>query len=226
MNNIINSLIYSPLFEDFSAEEIEIILKKITPMINSYGKNQIIALEGSECKSVGIVIKGSIEIKKVFASGRSLTVTRMEQGSMFGEVLMFAQPNKYPSTLFSGSETQILYITKNSLLELCRSNSRITANMMALLSNKVLVLSEKIKYLSYQTIRQKVSRFIMDEYEKQGRLSLRIPLTREKMAELLGVTRPSLSREMIKMREENIINFKKKEISVISLKTLEDIILG
>ena len=54
----------------------------------------------------------------------------------------------------------------------------------------------------------------MEEYKKQGSNVIKVPLSRKEMAEHMGIQRPSLSRELIKMREEGIIEFDKKTITI------------
>ncbi len=45
------------------------------------------------------------------------------------------------------------------------------------------------------------------------------------MAELLNIPRPSLSRELVNMKEEGIIDFYKNKIKILDLKKLEDSLL-
>ena len=93
---------------------------------------------------------------------------------------------------------------------------------MELLSNKILVLNKKIKNLSFDTIREKICSYILDEYKKQKSKNIILPFTRKEMAENLGVQRPSLSREFIKMKEEGLIDFNKNNVTILDMEALED----
>ena len=66
---------------------------------------------------------------------------------------------------------------------------------------------------------------LLDEYKKQNSLFLTFSYTRKKMAEMLDVPRPSLSRELINMRNEGIIDFDKNVIKIIDLDLLEDCLI-
>lgn len=87
------------------------------------------------------------------------------------------------------------------------------------------MLNERISNLSQDTIRKKIASYLLLEYKKQKSLTIILPYTRKKMAELLNVPRPSLSRELIKMKEENIIDFNKNEINILDIDILEEIML-
>jgi CRP-like cAMP-binding protein len=87
------------------------------------------------------------------------------------------------------------------------------------------MLNNRITNLSQDTIRKKISNFLLFEYQKQNSTYLTIPLTRKKMAELLNVPRPSLSRELINMKDEGIICFDKNIIKILRMDLLEDCLL-
>lgn len=57
------------------------------------------------------------------------------------------------------------------------------------------------------------------------KLLIKTLYSRQEMSEQFAVTRPSLSREMIKMREEELIEFDKNTILIKDLDKLEDCIL-
>lgn len=216
----------SPLFKGLSDVQISHILKGTCCILSSYKRNQIIAVEGETCTSIGIIVKGSVDIKRIFASGKALTITTMNIGDIFGEVLVFSETNKYPSTIIAVKDTDILYIPRESIPELCHSSISFMNNIMSLLANKVLMFNEKIKYLSLQTIRQRISTLLLDYSKNQNSLELSLPFNRKEMAELLGVPRPSLSREMIRMSKEGIISFHKSNVVILNVNELEEILLN
>jgi CRP-like cAMP-binding protein len=96
---------------------------------------------------------------------------------------------------------------------------------MGILSNKILMLNEKLKNLSYQTIREKIASFLAEEYRKQKTLKLRMFISRKEMAELFGIPRPSLSRELVSMKKDGLIDFDRQTITILDMEALEDLLL-
>ncbi|MDF2880667.1 MAG: cyclic nucleotide-binding protein [Clostridiaceae bacterium] len=222
MDKISDTLINCPLFKGVSKEQIEEHMNSIKYQTVVYKKNDVIAIEGDDASSLGIIISGSIEIQKLYASGKIITIDRLSRGKIFGEVIIFSQMGKYPSTIISNENSKILFIPKSEMLKLCSIDIQILNNFMALLSNKILMLNKKLRNLSFETIRQKVSNFIMDEYKRQKNNPIKFTISRKEMADYLGIQRPSLSRELIHMKEENLIDFDKHYIRIIDLEALED----
>lgn len=50
-------------------------------------------------------------------------------------------------------------------------------------------------------------------------------MTKEKIAESLGITRPSLSRELINMKDEGLIDYSRNYIKILDLEEIEDILV-
>lgn len=225
MKDIMPILTKCALFYQFSEAEVAEMLKQFTTRKAKYEKNQLIAVEDEQCSSIGIVLKGKIEIKNIYASGKVVTITTLNQGSIFGEVMVFSNINNYPATIVAAEETYILFISRKELLALCRSSSRFLSNFLGLLSNKIFILNGRIKSLSYQTIRQKLISFIAEEQRKNNNNPFKIQYSRKQMAEILGVPRPSLSREMAKMKKEGIIDYYKNKITIIDLEKMESFLL-
>lgn len=87
------------------------------------------------------------------------------------------------------------------------------------------MLNNRITNLSYDTLRKKITNILLLEYNRQKSPYLTLPYSRKKMAELLNIPRPSLSRELVNMKEEGIIDFYKNKIKILDLKKLEDSLL-
>ena len=92
-------------------------------------------------------------------------------------------------------------------------------NMLSLLSQKAYMLSSRIQVLASPSIREKAARFILEREMEDG--SAGIGMSREAMADYMGVTRPSLSRELGKMQTEGLIRLEGRRIIVTDQESLE-----
>ena len=207
------------MFYDMKPEEILNLFKDIDYTIKTFSAKEIIALEGDECKYIGIRLKGTLDIKRML-SNKVVKMTSVGPGQLFGEVIVFSDVNKYPATVISSSKSEILFISKENFIKFCYTHADFLEMFLKDLSNKILILNKSIERLSYNSIRQKISNYILDEYQKQGSKFINISMTKQKLAETLGVPRPSLSRELINMKELNIIDYSKDTIKILDLEAL------
>lgn len=215
----------SILFKGFKPEEIERALGAVNYSTRNFSKGEVIAIEGDQCNRIGIVMDGEIAVQKVYFSGKVVNLTKLSKGDIFGEVVVFSNHGQYPATIVSQKKAAVLFISRENIIGLCREDDKFLQNFMNLLSNKILMLNKKVENLSLKTIRQKICRFIIEEYKRQGKKRLKILATRNDMAESFGIPRPSLSRELVNMREEGLISFGKGYMEILDIEAIEEFLM-
>lgn len=225
MKKYILQLIKCVLFKGLDEDDILSILDKINYKIVAYKKGDIIAIEGDDCNSVGIILKGVIEIQKLFPSGQITTINNFSGGNIFGESLVFTDRHTYPATISAMEDAEIMFIEREDIIKLAMLNAIILTNFVRVLSHRILMLNDRISNLSQDSIRKKIASFLLSKYRKHQNLTISIPYSRKKMAELLNVPRPSLSRELVKMKDDNLIDFDKNIIEIIDIDGLEEALL-
>ncbi len=231
MNKLIDSLTQCILFEGLTLAELENLILNINYSVSDNCKDCVecrtcmVAIEGDICHSLGIVIQGELEVQKHYASGKVVTLAKLNKGKTFGEAIAFSETNVYPATIVSSKGSIILYISKKDIIAMCSSYPKVLNNFMQLLSSKILLLNRKIKELSFETLRQKISNYILSQYEIQKTTSITIPMSRKSLAEHLGVQRPSLSREFVNMKTDGLIDFNKSLVQIKDLEKLKDILV-
>lgn len=218
--SFISQLKNTQIFKSISEEEIEKIIKEVPFRTVDYKKGEVLFWEGDKCTGIGIVLEGEVEIHKGAIMGKKITITQIKPGDMFGEAIVFSTTHEYPATVEALLDSKILFISKENILMMCSNHVQFVEKFMEILSNKILILNNKLSLLSLKSIRQKILFYIIKESKDKKVMS--IDITKQEFSEILGVERPSLSRELIKMKEENIIDIKGKNIKILSQDSVED----
>ncbi|WP_017413518.1 Crp/Fnr family transcriptional regulator [Clostridium tunisiense] len=230
MNKFIQPLRKCILFKDLSDDEIDGLLSKIKftlyeKCMNCINcKTCILALEGEDCTSIGIVLQGNVEIQKHYPNGKIVSLSSLNEGKIFGEAIVFSSHHKYPATIVTMRNSKIMHISREDIIYMCSVNSQVLKNFMELLSSKILNLNKKVTELSLETLRQKIIFYLLQLYKEQKTLKLMLPISKKSLAEYLGVQRPSLSRELINMKNEGLINVEKDLVEILDIETLQDYI--
>lgn len=224
MKDIYGALSNCILMKNFSENEIKSFLGKFSYTLVSYSKGEIIAIEESTCSKIGIITSGTLEVQKIFSSGKVITIGSLRESDIFGEVIIFSNRSTYPATITASRSASVMFISKEDILKLCNLFPVFLNNFMSLLSNKILMLNKKLKNISYETIRQKIASYILDEYYHQKSPKITLSCTRKEMAEQLGIPRPSLSRELVNMKKDNLIDFNRSSILIKNVDTLENLL--
>ena len=212
--DFIKLLANTDLFKCFSEDELTNIFNNGNYYIKTYNKDSVIYFQNEICKSMDIILIGNIVIQKIDSEGNVLTINDFAGGDAIGENLLFSTNNKYPMTITAKSNAVILHIKKELILKLCQTNYSFLKIFLESLSNKALMLTDKITSLSMKTIRQSIIDFLLYEHHVQESTKIKLNMTKKELAEKIGAQRTSLSRELTKMRNDGLIDFNSKFIYI------------
>lgn len=221
----INSLKKVVLFRELDKDELITMLMCIRPSAASYKKKEYITNTGEEFTGIGIIVEGKAVVTKENAAGDRIIMAKLEAGDIFGEMIAFSNHNKWPATVIAETDCTVLFLSPDKIIgncpNMCPGHKFLIQNMLTLVSQKALGLNRKMEYLTIKSIRGKISTYLLEQYNKRREQTFMIPLKRNELAEFLNVSRPSLSREMIKMKDEGIIDFYKSSFKIIDLEALK-----
>lgn len=222
--DFIKLLANTDLFKCFSEDELTNIFNNGNYYnIKTYNKDSIIHFQNEICKSMDIILIGNIVIQKIDSEGNVLTINNFAGGDVIGENLLFSTNNKYPMTITAKSNAVILHIKKELILKLCQTNYSFLKIFLESLSNKALMLTDKITSLSMKTIRQSIIDFLLYEHHIQDSTKIKLNMTKKELAEKIGAQRTSLSRELNKMKNDGLIDFNSKFIYIKDINMLNEL---
>ena len=201
-----------------------------TTKVKSYGRGEIIAAEGDECASIGVVELGQIAMQKYSSSGDFATIGLLGKGDFFGEDLIFGSSNIYMFTLEAMTDSEVLFISKNVLRELMDSSPEILNNFFRILSDRVNVQNSRIALLSQKSLRHKIAYYLLELRTLQhpsstGPVSVSLPVSKEVVAKLLAMPRPSFSRELIAMEKGGLLEVHGRTILLLDVAALVSVVV-
>lgn len=216
--NVFEMLCKTPLFHNLKEDEIRNFFGCLNPRYFRCEKNKVVVYQGDKIDSIGIVAKGILAVSKDTATGNRMIVSLLKPGELFGEMAAFSSYPYWPATVTAHEDSEVIFISSQNITGYCTKgcdiHRKIVVNMLAILSNKALMLNKKLEYISIKNLRTRICRYIHEEYIKTGKTTLMISMNRNQLADYLNVTRPALSRELCVMKEEGIIDFYKSAIKI------------
>ncbi|GIM29026.1 cAMP-binding protein [Clostridium polyendosporum] len=218
---IIGTLSKCRLFTHFTEENLKSIINNKCTYLKKYSSNDVIFIEEEPCQYLSVIISGTVEIQKFDSNGNILIVSTLEEGNVFGENLLFGDRHFYPMSVVCKSSSFVLHISKDYVYTLCETDHIFMRQMLRILSNKAMVLSSKLKQVSMRSLRQMICHFITAKYKETGENIIDLNMSKKEWAEKLGVQRPSLSRELIKMKDDGLIDYDRKTITILDIEGIE-----
>ena len=206
------------LFSSMAKDEVKALIKNRQFIIKSYKRGSIIHLEDEECSRIEVILSGEVVIENLDEDGNLLTITDFRTGDMLGGNLIFSSNPRYPMTITALSDSVLLLLSKEMILELSKKNSDFLKNYLRLISDNTYILSTKIKTNINKSLKEKIIIFLTHQQNIQDTDMVKLNMTKKRLAEKLGVQRTSLSRELKKMQDEGFIDFGRDYIHIKRLK--------
>ncbi len=212
-----------PVFRGISEEESKNLLDNIHHQIKSFRKDEIVVLAGDEVKNLLIILSGSVRGEMIDYSGKTVKIEDIEAPKPLASAFLFGKENRYPVTVTANDDTSILAIPVPEFLRLLQLNTFLLRNYLNSISSRAQFLSQKLHFLSFKTIKEKVAHFLLKQAGDRFH-SFELKNTQQQLADLFGVTRPSLARVLGEMQAGRLIKVERKTVTLLNKEGLNQLL--
>ena len=217
---MIPALVNNPLFRGITPERLFADLEEISFHTRSYKKGEILAQQGAVCNRLVILTKGSVRGEMIDYSGRLIKVEDIAAPRAIAPLFLFGEENRYPVEVTANEPTEVIELPKSSVLSLFRKNEHFLENYMNLSANYARTLSDKLFFMSFKTIRQKLASYLLRLYKQQQQTHITLDRSQQELSDYFGVSRPSLARELAHMQEDGLLIADRKHITILQKEEL------
>jgi len=213
-----------PIFSTLGDEEIggvsDLIVRR------QYLKGELILIEGDKFDSLIILNTGKAKAFRDTADGKEQILYIFSAGDFFGEKnLLGSQTASY--NVEALEETHVCMIRKSDFRQLLRANPDIGLKVMEELSGRMDRLESSIENMGTRSVEARVGAVLLEFSQKYGKthsdgIIIELPLSREGIANYIGVARETVSRKMNYLQDEGIIEMVgNKKVIILDKKALE-----
>ncbi len=191
------------LFDGISSEDLKSLLCHLNAKEIRYTKSETVVRPYEKQSKMGVVTKGTVISTRTDSQGNVIILSVLHKGEMFGQALSNTELLADVSVT-AQVESSILWLDVKNLSSAEGYAVKFMHNLVKMLSEKLLDFNFRINVLSKKTIREKVLTLLARQEENE----IKLAFNRNELADFLGVNRAALSRELSKMKEEGIIDYK------------------
>lgn len=212
MNDFFEILSRCPLFEGIEQPDLNTVITCLNGKTIRVPKGNPVFLEGTPARYVGIVLSGTVQIVREDYYGNRSILAVLQPGELFAEVFSFAGLVTMPVSVIAISDSRVLLLdcrrVFTSCSNSCHFHSLLLKNLLQGMAQKNLALSQKIRYMSKKTTKEKLMAFLLDQAKQHGSREFTIPYDRQALADYLGVERSAMSAEIGKLKKSGQIDTK------------------
>ncbi len=208
-----------PLFFGIGEEDLLRMLSCLGARVERFDKKYTVFLEGSPARYIGIMLSGSAQITQVDYYGNRSILGNVRASDVFAEAFACASVQELPVSVIANEPSEIMLIDCAHILHTCHNNcgfhQQLIFNLMKDLATKTILFHQRIEVTSKRTTREKLLTYLMFYAKQEGRDSFDIPFDRQELADYLEVDRSGLSVEISKLREEGVLESKRKHFKLL-----------
>ena len=218
MKNNFEVLKECPLFDKIAQNDIKSLLNCLSAKNKFFKKNDFIFLEGDKSTHVGIILSGSVCVVKEDFWGNRAILAKLGEGDLFGEAFSCAEIKSLPVSVVASENTEVILIDYKKIITNCSSacvfHTYLINNMIKILANKNIMMTQKIQHIVKRTTREKLLSYLSEQAMIHKSNNFQIPFNRQELADYLSVDRSAMSSELSKMKDDGIIEFNKNEFKL------------
>ncbi|WP_054026255.1 Crp/Fnr family transcriptional regulator [Bacillus sp. FJAT-28004] len=213
------------IFSDIPKDE----LPKITPLLKErrFKKNHVLMFENDQSDEVYLIRSGMIKVYRMY-EGKEVVLSITSPGDIIGEVEALSSDNHRISSIEAIEDVNVWLLTKRDFLQLVDQYPSILRNAYKILVERTRMLNRMIRYLTFHDVRGKVVNLIMDLYYNFGVASdnaykIDLKINQSLFANMLGVTRESISKTLGEFQAEGLIDIRDKYLYLLDKEMIESI---
>lgn len=216
-----------PIFTNLSDAELGKIISLIVS--KHYKKGDMILMEGELSKSLIIVNNGMIKTFRYTPEGKEQILYIFSDGDFFGEMNLLGR-EEAPYNAEAVRDTSICVINKEDFQKLLLKYPEISLKVMEELCRRLKKMENMVQSMGTKDAEIRVIMVLLEFSERYGEDSpkgrvIELPLSREGIANYVGVARETVSRKLNYLKEEGIIEIVgNKKIILLDEKALEDLV--
>jgi CRP-like cAMP-binding protein len=196
-----------PLFEGLSDQVLRILATAARR--RSFDPGEVLFHQGEQGTTCHVILSGTVRIYVIGEDGRELAVRIMRAGETVGEMALFDdQPRS--ASVEALELIRTLELDQDVLLRCVQRSPRLALHLLSTLSRRLRLTTEDAEGLASLTVTERLLRQLRrlarhSGVSVEGGTRIVPPMTQQDLAALVGTSRESVNRALVRLREEDVV---------------------
>jgi CRP/FNR family transcriptional regulator len=177
--------------------------------------------EGEPCNGLHIIAQGKVRIFKTSMSGREQVLAVNVPGESVAELPVF-DGGPFPASAMAIDDAEVAFISRRDFQAYCMEHPEVALKVLQVVGSRLRRLVGIIEELSFTTIRQRLIAALVKLAEGEGQrtaggIEFKLPATHQELANQLGTVRELVSRNLMRLQAEGLLDVDARHIVVKDL---------
>lgn len=213
---MLNDLKSYDIFRPVEDAELLALMASRQIVCQSYSRARTLHEQGSVCQGLHLICSGKLVAYSLAPNGSETVVFEFGKGDVIGANFLFGEDKTYPMNVFCMTDARIFFVSREAVLQLLK-NYGFTLAFVKALSSNAQRMNRKIAIYVRGSLKDNLKDYFLALAADQGTETILLPISKKELADYLGVQRPSLFRELKRMKDEGLIAVHNREIRLLGL---------
>jgi CRP/FNR family transcriptional regulator len=216
------------LLSSLSQQELQLLAARTVRKHLSEG--ELLFSEGEPCSGLHIIAQGKVRIFKTSIGGREQVLALNGPGESVAELPVF-DGGPYPASAIAVEDSEVAFISRRDFHAYCLEHPEVALKVLSVVGGRLRRLVGIIEELSFTTIRQRLISALLKLAQTEGRktergIEFQLPATHQELASQLGTVRELISRNLMRLQAEGLLEVDARQIVVKDMKGLSALLEG
>jgi CRP/FNR family transcriptional regulator, cyclic AMP receptor protein len=223
MKTIVQMLQQVPIFQVLTNEE----LLELAPLFTEkkQKKGTILFLEGDPGEEFYLIKSGVVKIYRIDDS-KEIILSLFRDGDFFGEMSLIHESLTRSATVETLEATTLYSMKRSVFIQFMEKSPKLIIKLLEATMERLRNANEQIYDLTFLDVRSRILKVMMRlsvEYGKDTEEGILIDmkLTHQQLANLVGTVRESVTKVLLQLQMEQIIEIRQKRIILKNLNALK-----
>src|SRR5215467_8443220 len=193
-----------------------------------YPKSAVLFIEGQQPRGVFVLCTGKVKLSTSSSEGRTLITNLSSPGDVLGLNAAISN-HPYEVTAEMIEPGQANFIPRDALLQFLKEHGEVALRVAEQLSRNYYTAYEEIRTLGLTTSpAEKFAKLLLSWYPENGgtngRAQIKLTLTHEEIAEMIGTTRETVSRLFSDFKRRQLLQVKGSTLVIRNKSALEKMV--
>jgi CRP/FNR family transcriptional regulator len=225
--NILDDCVACPVREEHLFCNLSLpALQKLNEIKSTavYPKSAVLFIEGQRPRGVFVLCTGKAKLSTSSSEGKTIITKISEPGDVLG-LNATVSNHPYEVTAEMIEPGQANFIARDALLQFLRENGEVSLRVAEQLSRNYYVAYEEIRTLGLTSSpAEKFAKLLLSWETSKTNGQIRLTLTHEEIAEMIGTTRETVSRLFSDFKKKQLVQLKGSSLTIRNKPALEKMV--
>jgi CRP/FNR family transcriptional regulator len=214
-------------FRGLSPQALELVASRMVRRFAPAGT--LLFRKGERARGVYLLVGGRVEIYRSTADGREQVLHSETPVQSVAELPIF-DGGEYPASGRAAEDSELYFLSLDDFQRLYREHPEIADAVIRNLGRRLRALVSVVEKVSLRSVPSRVAKTLLELAERSGVLaeggSFMVARTQSELAHELATSRESVARALSHLRKRRIIETSGREVTIRSVRGLEDLARG